>query len=291
MLEFLHVFRHVFLGHVNMSAANGALEMLPEVFKAVHMDIAANVFLCAMVYGVVIVALFGKAVVRLQFIGANHRAGSHIARDNRLQRACLNACNNLGHNLTVTLQHPEHDCLALGSASALAGVPSTNERFVNFDFAVKRPLAIDFRHVLTDMMRHAPRCLVCYAKLTLQFLRRNAVAGRGVEVDGVEPKLQWRARILKRGARCGVDVMPAPLAGIGAFGLDAIPVGFAFAPWARMALPMAHGEYVGQTGFIGWEHPEKVSNRDACFHGANLHEITTVCQGDNSVQKRQVVGL
>jgi hypothetical protein len=39
---------------------------------------------------------------------------------------------------------------------------------------------------------------------------------------------------------------------------------------------------VRQTRFIGWEHPEKVSNRDACFHAANLHESDTVCQWDNS---------
>jgi hypothetical protein len=81
-----------------------------------------------------------------------------------------------------------------------------------------------------------------------------------------------------------MNVMPAPLAGVGAFGLDAIPVGFALALRARTALTEPNHKDVFETNFIIGEHSEEISYRDTglLFHASNYTRNATVCQGDNS---------
>ena len=79
--------------------------------------------------------------------------------------------------------------------------------------------------MLANYMYHTPSRLVCDTKLALQFLGRDAVARRREQEDRIEPHLQWRAGLLKRRPHGRVQVMAAPLAGIGTLGLDPIPVG------------------------------------------------------------------
>ena len=83
--------------------------------------------------------------------------------------------------------------------------------------------------MLADQRGHAPRRLIGHAKLALEFLAADAVARRGEQVDGVEPKLERGAGLLKRRPDRGVQVVTAPLAGIGALCLDPKPLGGALA--------------------------------------------------------------
>lgn len=103
-------------------------------------------------------------------------------------------------------------------------------------------LPVNVRHVLTDQPGHTPRGLIRHAKLALQFLGTDAVPRRREQVDRVKPQLQRGARLFKRSADRGVQVVAAPLAGIGALGLDPIPVRRALAGRALEVLPEPHVE-------------------------------------------------
>lgn len=76
-------------------------------------------------------------------------------------------------------------------------------------------VAVYIGHVLSDLVPHAPGALVGHAKLSLEFLSRNAMPGRGEQVHRVEPLLEWSLGLFKRGARHWMKVMTAPLADVG----------------------------------------------------------------------------
>jgi hypothetical protein len=62
----------------------------------------------------------------------------------------------------------ENDGLAESCMIALAGVVSTNPRFVNFNIARKFVLAGRFHHVLANLLTDTVSALVGYAKLPLK---------------------------------------------------------------------------------------------------------------------------
>jgi hypothetical protein len=80
-------------------------------------------------------------------------------------------------------------------------------------------------------------------------------------------------------------MMPAPLAGIGALGFDAIPFRLAPAFRATKALAEPDAKKMSQAGFVSRKLAEEVPNRNAgffLFHTGEYSRNHTVCQGDKS---------
>lgn len=273
-------------GNVNVSAANAILEVRPEILDAVDMRVAAHVFARAMVYALVFVALLGQSVVGAQFVSVNGSALRHVVLDDRAQGFARIAWHHLGHHLPVALQHSKHDSLVANVVPSFAMRLAADVGFIGFDFTEQRPLAVNRFHVLANQVRHAPSGFVGDAKLPFQFLCGNAVAGRGEKVDRVEPELQRSPRILERRADSGVEMMTAPLAGVGALGLESEPPGLAAALRADMTLPKADVEQMPQARFIIREHCQELPERQADFltlgfHGLKHTPKPYLCQGDN----------
>ncbi len=250
-------------GNVNVSALDGTFEMLPKVLQPVHMDVAFCIFVFAVLYGLVLIASATKRAVATHFVSVNRRTLFDVLFNDRQERLLFAVRNDLSHHLPVALQHPEHDCLVGRAAPDFAGPISANIGFVKLDFARQRNLAVHIGHVIADLMTHAPRGLVSHAKLAFQFFRGNSMAGSGEQVDRIEPRLEGSAAVFKRSADSRVQVMTAPLAGVSAFRLDAIPLGLALALRALVILAKANVKQVIQAGFIGRELLEELSHRDA----------------------------
>jgi len=77
----------------------------------------------------------------------------------------------------------------------------------------------------------------------------------------------------------GVDVLAAPLAGIGSLRLQTIPLGVTLTLWAVMALTEAHVEKVLKTNMISGEFLEKLPYI-CSFRGIIDWRIDIVFQGD-----------
>lgn len=266
------------LGNVNMGAANGSLEVLPKVFKTVDMRCAFHIFSCAVVHGLVLVALFGQAFVGVKFIRVNRGTLNDVLLDKRLQGSAADIRNNFRYHLPVALQHPENDCLVRRAAPSLASAEPADIGFIGFNLAEQGKLAVNVGNVLADNVSHTPRGFVGNAKLPFQFFCGYAMTGSCVKVDCIEPKLQGCAGVLERSARGRMDMMSAPLAGIGSLGLEAEPVALAVTLWAHATLSKSDIEDVLQARFIGRELLEKLPDGDAHFrfiglyrfHGANI---------------------
>ena len=156
----------------------------------------------------------------------NDAVANDVFANEGKQGSAATISHNFGHKITAALQHTEHNRLA--DATLSANLKTAHECLVNLDLLGKAADlvgTINRRHVLADFVSHAPCSFVSDPKLALQFLAAHAVARGGEQVNGVKPQLQGRPRLGEGCSDCGVQVMSAKLAGIGAFCLYSIPAG------------------------------------------------------------------
>ena len=142
-------------------------------------------------------------------------------------------------------------------------------------------LAVTIGHVFADQRGHAPCRLVSDPKLALQFLGADTVPRGGKQVQRIEPKLERGAGFLERGANGRVQVVAAPLAGIGPLGFDPEPLGRAVARRASEALPEPHVKQVLQAGFVVRILAEEGGGGEGLrVHARSYAPTDYVCQGD-----------
>lgn len=281
----------ILLRNVNVGGSDASLQMFPEVFQSVDVRVVQDIFLRSVIHSLVRVSFFVQSFVGAKFVRVNRRTLLDIRLNNRLQSFLADIRDNFRHHLPVALQHPKHNGFVASVTASHSLCPSADIRFITLNLAGQRKFAVNFRHVLTDLMADAKRAFVGHAKLPLQFFTRNAMTRRGEQIHGIEPKLQRRPAVFKQCADSGMKMMSATLAGIGALRFDAMPLGFFFALRARIVLAEADFKKVIQAGFIVAKLREKFSDRHAVFvavvsvfHALNIRLNSYVCQGDKSEQ-------
>ena len=223
-----------------MGTFDAAFEVFPKVLKAVGVRFPVYIFKSTMPYHLMIVPFGGKIGIGPVLVGMNIRSSLDVLLNNWLKRLALAIGHNFGHHLTATLQHAKHNRFALRSMTTDAGMNATSVGFINFDMAGQRKFAVNFGHVLPDLVADTERAFIRYAKLALQFLGGNTMTGGGEQVNGIKPKLQRSAATFKQRAHCWVQMMAATLARICPLCLNAMPLGLLFALRARIILAKAN---------------------------------------------------
>lgn len=279
-------------GNVNVGGTDAAFQVLPKVFHPVDVRVSDNIFMDAVIDRLVIVASLFQSLIGVQFVSMNRCSSFDILFNDWLERLPFAVRHNLRHYLSLALHHPKDNRLIGRTATTHAGAITADIGFINLNIAKQWKLAVNKLHVFADKVCHAPSRLVSHAKLTFQFLRRNAVAGSCEKVNRIEPKLQRCAAVLKRRADCGMQMMAAPLAGVSAFSLKTKPLRFLVALRADVALAKANIKQVIQAGFVGRKLRQKFPNCQTglrlffswrSFHAPNIRPNHYLCQGDNSV--------
>jgi len=135
-------------------------------------------------------------------------------------------------------------------------------------------------------MTHAPRRLVRHGKLALQFLRRDAMPGRGEQIHGVEPLHQWRSGTLKGCTRHWADVITAPLALVKRAVFTLVKLAVFPAAGAVYWVAMAGIHQAFKASVVIWEHLKKLQYTHRLSHSLILHDYNTSLfeyrsQGDN----------
>ena len=263
---------------MKMRAVDTSFQMLPKILKAIHMRITFDVLAVFMADTVMSITLLTKMPVAIQFVGMNRRPLDDVFLDVRHDVGESNARDDLGHYLATPVKHSENDGFVGCTAPAFsAPAVASNVSFVNFDLTKQGKFTVNLGNVFANLMTHAPRTLVRHAKLSFEFFGGYAMPGSGKKVNGVKPELQGCAAILEGRADCGVKVVAAPLAGIGPFRLNLVPVRLALAFRAGMALAKANIKNVLKAGMIRGELLEKIPNGYTRldldflrFHGANV---------------------
>lgn len=114
----------------------------PERLNAVDMSLPISKLIFAMAHPEVLVKPdIDQAVIASPAVRVNYRAGLHVPADNALQRSPGAVGHDLGIDLAVPLQQPEHNRLAVGAATTLATDPMRTEvRFIDFYRTLQRRL-------------------------------------------------------------------------------------------------------------------------------------------------------
>lgn len=213
----------VFRGNDVVDAANPPLHERPEAFDGVGVDIPTHVHLRRVVNAVVEVARLPQSAVRLPFVGIDDGTGHDVLGDQRDKRLPLRVGNLLGDDAALPLHDSEDGGLAgAGARATRATVPAlpADVRLVGLYRAAEHcPVIFE---QLPDLVKHPPSCFVGDADLPLKLLRGNTAASGRDQKDGVEPKTQGRARVLKDGARHRVFMVSAAVARVRRAALDAV---------------------------------------------------------------------
>ena len=213
----------VLCGNDVVYAANPPLHERPEAFDGVCVDIPTHVHLRCVVNAVMEVARLPKSAIRLPFVGVHDGAGHDVLSDQRYEGLSLRVGNLLGDHATLALNHSENGCFAGAGAGATrppVAALAADVRLIGFDCAAEHCPVIFEK--LPDLVKHPPSCFVGDADLPLKLLRGNTAASGRDQKDGVEPKTQGRARVLKDGARHRVFMVSAAVARVRRTALDAM---------------------------------------------------------------------
>lgn len=232
-----------------MSALHGTFEVRPEAVQRVGMNVAAYVFLLGVVDCAMGIADAAQCLVGLPFVAADLRALRNVPFDQREQRGAARVRDNARNNIAAALDHPEDGRLETRRMPVLSGRPSAiaaNVGLVDFDMAAEPVVAVNLRHVLANLVAHAPRGLVRHSELALEFLGGDAVLRRREQVDRVEPHLERRARILEGRPGARIDVIPTILAGVSRTLFDPIEQRILAALRAFQAITVSNAKYVLQ---------------------------------------------
>ena len=260
----------MFAGHMDMSAANAALDLRPEAFERIGVYDAIHPLLGGMIDAAMLISERLKRLVAHPFVGTNQAPFHHVLNDVRQQGFSARVLHHARDDVAAALYHAKHNGLlrsASRDAMLLPALTATADiGFIDFDVAGQSTVAVHLRHVFADFVTHAPRRLVGHAQLALQFLRRYAVARRGEKIHGVKPLLKRCMRPLERRSRHRMNVMAAPRASVGGHFLEAGKRALFAAPrtFQRLAVPDFHK--VLKAGVVVRETLEKVLNCECVSH-------------------------
>lgn len=255
-LKFTKIFRQMTTANVNVCAVNAALYRSPKAFNAVGARACGgNILFVRVIDRLVIKALGCERLISRMFVSVNEAVRPHRVFDDRQERVTATVVHNFGYDIAATFQHANHNSLV--RKRALAGFdPASNHGFINLNLlgkAAKHVIAVNRSHVLADFMAHAPSRFVRHAKLTLNFLCGNAIAGCAEQKHDKEPIAQRGASAVKWGASGRIELMPAILTHIGATGADAVVMRALAAASAIVTVAKAVAHDMFKTAIVGWE--------------------------------------
>lgn len=196
-----------------MRAVNRPLKLAPKAFDGIRVNVTVDVFFAPVVDLAVLVPEFRGVPINRKFVAVENGSPIHVAGNVSEDIGSRDRINDLGNNLAVPLNDANNRSLARRATATLAGASAADVGFIGLHNARQlRRLAVC--HEFTDLMRHTPRRLIRDAKLALKLFSGHAVLAGAHQEDGKEPRLKARSGFVEDRASRGINLMPAPLAGI-----------------------------------------------------------------------------
>lgn len=115
--------------------------------------------------------------------------------DDRQDSMLFDLTDHLGEHSPTTLHHTKDRGLVRCTQTTFAAIMSASViRLIEFYHAMQ---AAALRHQAAYELGHAPRCLVCRTKVSLQLSSGDAVLALAEQVQGVEPGYQRGGRFME----------------------------------------------------------------------------------------------
>ena len=261
---------------MDMRSVNPALQLRPETLDGIDASAARlGIFTGFVVYFDMAIARLVNILIPAKLIGVDRGSRQYLVKDEGLHILLAPPCNNPRDQFAAPLKHPDHGGLVALVTAALARNRAADISFINFHSlakAAKRIVAIKRGHIFADFVAHPPRRFVGNAKLALDFLCSDTVAGGAEKKDHIEPIAQRRPRPVHGRISRWKDLMAAEIASIGAPVGNSMELGFASAFFAIMRQSVARCHKMFETGFLGREAVLKLAESGS-FSFCHTHYI------------------
>jgi len=195
-----------------VSPVDTPFQLAPKPLNGVGVNFSFDVFLAEMIHPLVRVAQFSKRIVRIQFIRHHSRTGSNILLNKRNDVRYFVAPDNMGDDVSLSLNHPKNRCFPCGTPTSLTWFPSSNIGLIYLNSL--RQFLFRFGEQASNLLCNSPSSFVSNACLPLQFLSGHPILGVSKKEDGIEPAFKRRFRLMKDGASQRMKLIPAILTGI-----------------------------------------------------------------------------
>src|SRR5205814_1777727 len=242
-----------------------------------------DIFLRSLAHRLVAETAKRDALVAVQLVGVDDRAGKHVPADFIPQVDAADVGNNPRQHVAALFEHSENDRHVVLAATATAVGLAAQIRLVDFHRHVRaadRFVTVQIGHVFADLIAHAPSRLVSHAKLALDALRGNAVPSRREQEHHVEPIAQRRTRAIKGSAGSRVKLVRAPVALIGAATANAAVFRRTPALGAVELVAVAHLKQVIEAAILSRELVLKLAKRgSSVFHSPYIANPLTCFKG------------
>jgi hypothetical protein len=209
----------------------------PKTFDGLRVNITSNVdfFTVPDAPMVVVVLSTSEAVIRRIVIGENEIGWQNVFFNQPVQGVLGDIGSHEGADAAFALDESHNWSFSFPisrASAALHSLLAAIVRFVHFDWL---PASAQLRAIFSfvqhgaNLLEHAPRGLVGYARLPLNLFRGDAAPRLGHEVDRVEPSGEWSRRLVEDRASGRVNVVAAMIARVRRTAHDAMVLGHGFA--------------------------------------------------------------
>jgi hypothetical protein len=168
---------------------DATLNQTPKSLNAVSVDIPSSVDLIVVQDSLVLVSDSSHVVIRGEFVSIEGGVPINHAVHKGDKSFALNILNDTGYNFTIPLCGPNDLTLTLSSPTALARSFTPDIGFVYLDLSGKR-FAIIIKES-SNLMKHAPCCLVSNACFPLYLLGGDTASGGSHAIHDLKPSLKW----------------------------------------------------------------------------------------------------
>lgn len=197
-----------------VSTPNAPLHQRPETLQGVGMDIPVNVDFGLVVDTSVVITHPVDPIIAGKLIGVDGRGGEDMFPNHRQQGICAHIGNDLGNDASLPFDRSADNGLTSSTPSPLPWVSPANIGLVHFDGA--REGNAVFLEEFPNLGEHPPGSFVGYTDFSLEMFRRDATARRSHKECSMKPKPERGCGFLIDGARCGVNMVSAVIATVGA---------------------------------------------------------------------------
>lgn len=190
----------------DVCAFQSALKQAPKVFESVGVDLSFNIL-----FGVVnrvVAEVTNQSFVGLQPVCHQRRVCGNVVTDFLLNEWLAAIGENLGADLSATLQDSHDDCFVVWSTDYDAAIVdvvvhvaslAANESFVHFDFCAGTAELHErvSLHCQANPMEHEPCGLLSDAKRTSYFVGTDTVLAVCDQPNSDKPLVERERRVLK----------------------------------------------------------------------------------------------
>jgi len=236
--ELANVFPRVLRRDMNVRSTDCTLQQAPMTLHSVGVVNAVDPNFLIMIDAPVIEAKVAQTVISAPFVCTNNSALSDIMLDDVFEVSPAQIIDRTGTQIAVALNHAHDDRLVVTAPTAISHLLLASDLgLINLDMAGKRSCVIRAGHKFSKFVAKAPRALIGNARLTFDFLRRNAMARAGHQVHSEKPDRQLCRRLMEDRPGAWINMVTTFLTGKTSPLAHWIKIGKRPAAWAMNVRP------------------------------------------------------